>query len=83
MSGDKAILGKASFLSSSMDEVKYPSRGDFVFAKIAMTKELDAVAKRAETLIREKYLSPAKGQQKSNNDDENNDDDDALLKHET
>ena len=79
MSGDKAILGKASFLSSTMDEVKYPSRGDFVFAKIAMEKELDAVAKRAETLIREKYLAPAKGQQRNNNDDENNDDDDART----
>ena len=46
----------ASFLSSSMDDVEYPAGGDFFFSKIVVPKEMDSVAKRAETLVCEKYL---------------------------
>ena len=53
MSDDKIT---ASFLSSSLADVEYPAGGDFFFSKIALAKEIDCAAERAETLIREKFF---------------------------
>ena len=57
MSDDKIT---ASFLSSSLADVEYPAGGDFFFSKIALAKEIDCAAERAETLIREKFLKEMK-----------------------
>ena len=60
----------ASFLSSSMDDVEYPAGGDFFFSKIVVPKEMDSVAKRAETLVCEKYLSSVDVKKEENVEDD-------------
>ena len=68
MSDDKIT---ASFLSSSLADVEYPAGGDFFFSKIALAKEIDCAAERAETLIREKFLKDMKEKKDEDEDDEN------------
>ena len=68
MSDDKIT---ASFLSSSLADVEYPAGGDFFFSKIALAKEIDCAAERADTLIREKFLKEMKEKKDEDENDEN------------